>query len=68
MVFEGRPSDVSWVLQPLFPGASGGMDDPNIPLPALMELLEKYPDVVAVVSFCGFPDVLLNNLPEEEDR
>jgi hypothetical protein len=49
----------------VFPGSAGGMDDPDIPLPELMTLLEKYPDVVGVVSFCGFPKVSLGDLPEQ---
>ena len=48
----------------IFPGAAGGMDDPDIPMDDLLALLEQYPDVVAVVSFCGFPKVSLKDLPD----
>lgn len=49
----------------IFDGAYVGVDDPTIPMPELMALLRKYPDVDAVVSFCGFPDVSLKELPPE---
>lgn len=49
----------------IFPGAYMGLDEPVIPLPELMGLLEEYPDVVGIISFCGFPGVKLGQLPEE---
>ena len=45
----------------VFEGAYLGLDDPTIPMPELKTLLTEYPDVNAVVSFCGFPDVSLRN-------
>lgn len=48
----------------VFPVAVGGMDEPSIPMADFMALLERYPGVVGVVSFCGFPLVSLEELPD----
>lgn len=49
--------------QPL-PEAVSGLDEPSIPMPKLLAYLETYPDIVGVVSFFGFPQVSLADLPE----
>jgi hypothetical protein len=50
----------------IFPGAYIGFDVPTIPREALMALLEReYSNVVGIVSFCGFPEGRLDDLPED---